>query len=80
MFQVYGGEKKVLQNQVNLLKREDDLTVVFPSQIDVALAVNVAGINAADKMMLMKTGMYHCFNGENNSKQRLILWDYFVFY
>lgn len=44
-------EKKVLLNQLNLLKRLDDLTIVLPSQRDVALAINMAVINMTDKVM-----------------------------
>lgn len=64
--------KKVLLHQLNLLKREDDLTVVFPSQRTVALAINMAGINTTDEMMLLSTGINHCYNGGNNSKEMLV--------
>jgi len=38
-------KKKVLLNQLNLLKREGDLAIVLPSQRTVALAINMGGIN-----------------------------------
>lgn len=65
-------KKKVLLYQLNLLKREDDLTIVLPSQRTVALAINMAGINTTDKMVLILTGLNHCYNGGNDSKEMLV--------
>lgn len=41
-------KKKVLLNQLKLLKREDDLKMVLPPQRDVALSINIAVINMTD--------------------------------
>lgn len=67
--QAYG--EKVLLSQISLLKR-DDLTIVLPSHRAVALAINMAGINTTDKLMLISLGINHCYSGGNNSKEMLI--------
>lgn len=62
-------KKKVLLNRLKLLKREDDLKIVLPSQRDVALAINMAVINMTDKVMLILAGINRCYNGGNDSKE-----------
>lgn len=53
------GENKVLLNQLNLLKRENDLAIALLSQRTVALAINMSGINMTDKIMLILTEINH---------------------
>lgn len=65
-------KKKVLLNQLNLLKREDDLTIVLPSQRDVALAINTAVINMTDKEMLILAGINRCYNGGYDCKEMTV--------
>lgn len=70
-------KKKVLLNQLSLLKREVDLKIVLPFQGDVALAINMAIINMTDKVMLILAGINRCYNGGYDSKERG-LWGCFV--
>lgn len=65
-------KKKVLLKQLNLLKRGDDLTSVFPSQRDVALARNTAVINMTDKVILILAGINRCNNGRYDSKEMTV--------
>lgn len=65
-------KKKVLLNRLKLLKREDDLKIVLPSQRDVALAINMAVINMTDKVMLILAGINRCYNGGNDSKEMTV--------
>lgn len=65
-------KEKVLLNQLNLLKRDGDLTFALPSWRTVALVINRAGINMTDKMMLILTGINHFYNGQNNSKEMVV--------
>lgn len=65
-------KKKVLLNRLKLLKREDNLKIVLPSQRDVALAINMAVINMTDKVMLILAGINRCYNGGNDSKEMTV--------
>lgn len=65
-------KKKVLLNQLNLLKRGEDLTIVLPSQRDVALAINMAVINMTDKVMLILAGINNWYNGGYDSKEIMV--------
>lgn len=65
-------KKKVLLNQLKLLKREDDLKMVLPPQRDVALSINIAVINMTDKVMLILAGINSFYNGGNDSKEMTV--------